>query len=60
MHRPYIFRIPGWAITTLLGDAGKDLLLTSQNVQPDRLLADGFTFTHQTVESAINAMFVRS
>lgn len=60
MHRPYVFRIPSWAITTLLGDAGRDLLLTSQNVVPERLLADGFQFKHQTVESAINAMFVRS
>jgi uncharacterized protein (TIGR01777 family) len=60
MHRPYVFRIPAWVITTLLGDAGKDLLLTSQDVAPERLLADGFTFTHTTLAAAINAMFVRS
>jgi uncharacterized protein len=59
MRRPYVFRIPAWVITTFLGDAGKDLLLTSEDVVPERLLADGFEFTHQTVESAIHAMFVR-
>ncbi len=59
MRRPYVFRIPGWVITTFLGDAGRDLLLTSQNVAPDRLVADGFEFTHRTVESAIDAMLAR-
>ncbi len=37
----------------LLGDAGHDLLLLSQNVIPERLLADGFTFRYDTVEAAI-------
>jgi uncharacterized protein (TIGR01777 family) len=60
MRRPYIFRIPAWVITTLLGDAGKDLLLTDQDVVPEELFADGFEFKHETLESAINAMFVRS
>jgi NAD dependent epimerase/dehydratase family enzyme len=60
MRRPYIFRIPAWVITTFLGDAGKDLLLTDQDVVPEELFADGFEFKHETLESAINAMFVRS
>jgi uncharacterized protein len=60
MHRPYVFRIPAWVITTSLGDAGQDLLLTNENVLPERLLADGFEFTHLSVESAIDAMFAQS
>jgi uncharacterized protein len=60
MRRPYLFRIPAWVIRTLLGEAGNDLLLTSQNVAPERLIADGFEFRHQSVESAIDAMFARS
>jgi hypothetical protein len=60
MRRPYVFRIPAWVITTFLGDAGRDLLLTSENVAPERLLADGFEFTHQTLESAIDAMLARA
>jgi uncharacterized protein (TIGR01777 family) len=59
MRRPYIFRIPAWVVTTLLGDAGRDLLLTSERVAPERLLADGFEFRYETVESAIDAMFAR-
>jgi uncharacterized protein (TIGR01777 family) len=59
MQRPYVFRIPGPIIKGLLGDAGNDLLLTSENVVPTRLSADGFAFKHQTVQQAIDAMFVR-
>ena len=59
MRRPYIFRIPAWVITTLLGDAGRDLLLTDQNVAPVRLTADGFEFRHPTLDSAIDAMLAR-
>ena len=59
MRRPYIFRIPAWVITSLLGDAGRDLLLTDENVAPERLTADGFEFRHPTLESAIDAMLAR-
>ncbi|CAN5224894.1 TIGR01777 family oxidoreductase [soil metagenome] len=44
--------IPEFAVK-LLGDAGNDLLLTSENVVPERLLADGFVFRYETVQSAI-------
>jgi uncharacterized protein len=60
MRRWYLFRIPAWVITGLLGDAGKELLLTSENVTPERLTADGFTFRYPTVQSAIDAMFARA
>jgi hypothetical protein len=46
-----------WAVPeaalNLLGDAGRDLLLTSENVVPERLLADGFEFRYETAEAAI-------
>ncbi|MDQ1563787.1 MAG: uncharacterized protein QOI14_738 [Actinomycetota bacterium] len=57
LHRWYLFAIPRRLITFLLRDAGRDLLLTSEDVAPDLLLADGFTFTHRTVRQAIDAAF---
>jgi uncharacterized protein (TIGR01777 family) len=49
-----------WVVPTFalkaLGEAGHDLLLTSENVVPARLLADGFTFRYDTVEKAIGGM----
>ena len=44
--------IPEFAVN-LLGDAGHDLLLLSENVVPERLLADGFVFRYETVQAAI-------
>ncbi|MGL4339215.1 MAG: TIGR01777 family oxidoreductase [Rhodoglobus sp.] len=44
------------SMINFLGDAGKDLLLSSQNVVPERLIADGFTFTHDTAQSAIHEL----
>lgn len=56
MHRPYLFRIPASLLRFLLRDAAQELLLSSQNVVPSRLVADGFEFEHRAVESAIDAM----
>jgi uncharacterized protein (TIGR01777 family) len=56
MRRPHLFRIPSGIISGLLGDAGRELLLTNENVEPWLLVADGFEFEHPTVESAIDAM----
>lgn len=47
--------VPEFAIK-LLGEAGHDLLLLSQNVVPERLLADGFTFRYETAGAAIGEL----
>lgn len=58
LKRWHPFVVPTFALD-LLGDAGHDLLLNSQNVTPSRLLADGFVFRDTTVEQAISAVFAR-
>jgi len=55
MRRWHLLVVPTFAIG-LLGDAGQNLLLNSQNVVPARLLTDGFVFTHETIDEAIDAM----
>lgn len=57
LHRWYPLVVPEGVIRAALGDAGQDLLLSSQKVIPERLLADGFTFRDDTVEQAIDAYF---
>lgn len=47
--------VPTFALK-LLGEAGHDLLLTSEHVVPQRLLDDGFTFRYESVERAIGAL----
>lgn len=56
MHRWHLLAIPEPVIGTLMGDAGRELLLASQKQIPAALLADGFRFRHETVEDAIDAL----
>ena len=60
MRRPYVFGVPEAFLTALLGDAGHELLLSSQKVVPTRLLADGFSFRDQTVEDALDALVTKA
>jgi uncharacterized protein (TIGR01777 family) len=55
MRRPRIWPIPRWTIELALGDAGRELVLSSQRVVPARLVGDGFHFRDETVEDAIRA-----
>ena len=55
MHRWYPFVAPSWVIGVALQDAGPALLMSSQQIVPTKLLADGFTFRDSTVEQAIDA-----
>lgn len=59
MRRPFVLPVPGFALTTLLGDAARDLLLVDQHPRPTRLLDDGYVFQHTTVEQAIDAALRR-
>jgi uncharacterized protein len=53
MKRPYWFPAPGFAISLVLGQAGKELLLSSQHISPDVLTKAGFVFDDMDVTSAL-------
>jgi uncharacterized protein (TIGR01777 family) len=53
MRRPHWLGLPTFAISLLLGEAGRELLLSSQRITPERLLASGFSFDDVSVDSAI-------
>ncbi len=59
LGRWHLLVIPAWAIRLGLGAAGKELLLTSAEIAPEKLLADGFVFRDETIGRAIDAMIVR-
>ena len=59
MNRPYLLRVPKFALKALLGDAADGLLLSDQRVEPRRLLDDGFTFSTPTVEQALAEALAR-
>lgn len=54
VKRPALLPIPGFGPKALLGSELADaLLFTGQRVVPKALLADGYVFTHSTLESAL-------
>ncbi|QJU53719.1 TIGR01777 family oxidoreductase [Herbiconiux sp. KACC 21604] len=53
LHRPYWLPAPAWAIKAALADAGRDLLLSNQNVSAQKLVASGFGFREQTIDEAL-------
>jgi uncharacterized protein (TIGR01777 family) len=59
MNRPYLLRVPKFALKALLGDAAVGLLLSDQRVEPRRLLDDGFMFSTPTVEQALAEALAR-
>ncbi len=56
MNRPYLLRVPAWALKLVLGrDAAEGLLTSDMHVVPEVLTASGFTFSHPRVEDAVAA-----
>jgi hypothetical protein len=54
LHRPTLFHAPAPLLRLVLGDFAEDVL-GSQRVLPTRLLAEGFTFRHPTIDDALRA-----
>jgi len=54
MHRWHPFVIPEFVISSVMGAAGRELLLPSTRIIPRRLLDDGFVFRHETVDAVID------
>ena len=57
MHRWRLLAVPEPVVQLALREPGRELLLPSQKVVPQRLVDDGFTFEHGTVEQAIAAVW---
>jgi uncharacterized protein (TIGR01777 family) len=60
LKRPFWLPAPAWAIKAALADAGKELLLSDQNVSSQLLVADGFSFRDDSVDQALNAALNRA
>lgn len=55
LHRPHVLALPEAVVGIGMGDMGRELLLTSQNVAPARLEQDGFVFRYRTSDEAVDA-----
>jgi uncharacterized protein len=56
LHRPALLPVPAWLLKILLGEMS-ELVLGSQRVMPERLLAQGFKFQYADISSALNQVF---
>lgn len=54
LHRPTPFSVPAFVVRLLFGQMGRDLLLASARVMPDRLKGAGFTFRHSDLAVALD------
>ena len=55
LHRPAIFPAPAFMLRIMFGEMADALLLGSDRVQPEKLLAAGFPFRFQILEPALRA-----
>lgn len=53
LRRPSIFKVPAPALRLVAGQLADELLLVSQAVRPEKLLAAGFSFTFPSLEAAL-------
>jgi uncharacterized protein len=54
LHRPAVVPVPAFVLDTLAGTVSSELL-NSTRVEPARLLAEGFSFDHPTIEDRLRA-----
>lgn len=56
LHRPAPFVVPGVALRLALGDFAGEGVLAGQRVRPATLQSAGFSFAHDTIEAALDAL----
>lgn len=49
LHRPAVLKAPAWFLSALLGDMGRETMLSGQRVVPEKLLKAGFEFRHPEI-----------
>jgi uncharacterized protein len=55
LHRPTLIPIPLFPLRALYGsELVREMLLSSARVLPNKLLADGFRFTHTTIDTCLS------
>lgn len=55
LGRPTPVPVPAFAITAVLGEMGREMLLSGQRAVPRALLDAGFQFRHHTISDALSA-----
>jgi uncharacterized protein (TIGR01777 family) len=56
LQRPAMFPVPAFAIRTIFGQMGQEVLLSSQRVEPARLVTSGYPFHYSDLRKALEAV----
>jgi hypothetical protein len=56
LSRPAIFPMPGFAVKTLFGEMGEELLLGSQKVEPGKLISSGYPFRYRELRASLEGL----
>jgi len=59
LGRPTLLPVPGFAIRTLLGEMGEELLLQGQRVVPEKARRTGYAFLRPEIEDALRLQLGR-
>lgn len=54
LHRPTFFNMPEYAVNLIFGDMGRELLLSSERVKPEKLEQAGFVYSYPQLEGALH------
>ena len=59
IKRPTIVPLPGFAAKLIFGEMAEALLLSGNNVIPEKLLAAGYTFKHSDLKEALKDLLTK-
>lgn len=54
IHRPAVFYLPAWLLKIALGEMANEMILSSQNVKPVKLIQTGYEFRYPDLSTALD------
>jgi uncharacterized protein (TIGR01777 family) len=59
LKRPAMFTLPAWLIKLVFGEMGREVLLSSTRVYPEKLIDSGYRFRYPELETALRHLLGR-
>jgi uncharacterized protein (TIGR01777 family) len=59
LSRPAIFPMPAFAVKTVFGEMGEELLLSSLKVEPGKLISSGYPFRYRELRASLKELLGR-
>jgi hypothetical protein len=56
LSRPAILPMPAFAVKTVFGEMGEEMLLASQKVEPGKLISSGYPFRYRDLRASLEAL----